>query len=255
MNLILFEQPFESVRLAGTDPRAQHIRKVLRAEIGTQVFVGFVNGPRGRARVVELGQDGSILLQMGATEPAPARLPITLLIGLPRPHTAKRILFEAASMGAAGLHFFEAERGEPSYAQSSLWQTDEWRGRLWLGVEQSFGTALPEVAMHADLQSAVTALYGADVSIALDNYEAEGALDTMLPEAAASVVLALGPERGWSPMERDVFRKNGWKLAHLGPQVLRAETACVAAVAATASRFGFWNGPTASGLCARPLGD
>ena len=248
MNLILFDDAFESVRLEGNDPRAQHLRKVLRAEVGTLVFVGFVNGPRARATVVSIENDGSLELEVVGTEPAPAALPITLLIGLPRPHTAKRILFEAASLGVAGIHFFEAERGEPSYAQSSLWRTDEWRTRIRLGAEQAFSTHMPQVAMHADLQSAITALDGAEVRVVLDNYEAAGPLGAVLPDRGASAVIALGPERGWSPSERDVFRRNGWKLAHMGAHVLRAETACVAAVSATAAQLGLWREQTATAL-------
>ena len=98
---------------------------------------------------------------------------LTLLVGLPRPHTAKRILFDAASLGVARL-FFEAERGEPSYAQSSLWTTDAWPERLRLGVEQGFGTHVPEVCMYPDLQSALSALYAIPRRVALDNYEATG---------------------------------------------------------------------------------
>jgi RsmE family RNA methyltransferase len=248
MNLMLFDDVIESVRLESADPRAQHLRKVLRAEVGTLVFLGFVNGPRARAKVVTVESDGGFELEVVGSEPAPAPLPINLLIGLPRPHTAKRILFEAASLGVTGIHFFESERSEPSYAQSSLWQTDEWRDRIRLGTEQAFGTHLPQVAMHADLQSAISALHGADVHVALDNYEASGALGAVLPESGASAVIALGSERGWSPNERDVFRKNGWKLAHMGAHVLRAETACVAAVSATASQLGFWAEQTATAL-------
>lgn len=248
MNLLLFDKSFERVTLPAESEQAKHIRKVLRAEIGTKVFVGFINGSRARAEVVELGDEGEVTLEVIGTEDAPAALPIALLIGLPRPHTAKRLLFEAASMGVKALHFFESERSEPSYAQSSLWSTDEWRDRVRLGVEQSFGTHFPEVAMHADLQSAISSLYGADVNIALDNYEAQGALGEMLPETAKSAVIALGSERGWSPTERDVFRKNGWKLAHMGAHVLRAETAAVAAVSATAGQLGFWQQQTATEL-------
>jgi len=244
MNLILFDQRFEQIRLEPGDPRGLHIRKVLRAQVGTKVFIGFVNGPRARAEVQELGGDGSVRLEVTATEEAPKALPIQLLIGLPRPHTAKRILFEAASMGVQALHFFEAERGEPSYAKSSLWTTDEWKERLWLGTEQSFGTQLPEVSMHPDLQFAISHLGVGDTRIALDNYEAAAALSGSIPTDSKSAILALGPERGWSPDERDTFRKNGWKLAHLGPFVLRAETACSAGVASVASQLGVWSGQT-----------
>lgn len=249
MNLILFDQAFETKRLDGSDPRAQHIFKVLRGRVGTRVFIGFVNGHRARAEVALVEADGAITLKVVGLEAAPKPLPIQLLLGLPRPHTAKRILFEAASMGVQALHFFEAERGEPSYAQSSLWRTDEWKERLWLGVEQSFGTYIPEVGMHTDLQSAVSFLHGAGVHLALDNYEAEGALSGLLPGVQASeAVVALGPERGWSPDERDIFRKNGWKLAHLGPHVLRLETACTATIGMVSGILGFYEEQTTTVL-------
>lgn len=246
MNLILFDKPFETLCIEPGDPRGLHIRKVLRSEVGTKVFVGFVNAERARADVIALGDDGSVELQVIATEPAPSPLPIQLFIGLPRPHTAKRILFEAASMGVQALHFFEAERGEPSYAQSSLWTTDEWKDRLWLGTEQSFGTHLPEVSIHPDLQTAISHLGNNAARVTLDNYEATAPINKAIPSDAESAILALGPERGWSPSERDTFRKNGWKLAHLGAHVMRAETATTAAVAATATQLNCWAEQTAT---------
>jgi RsmE family RNA methyltransferase len=248
MNLILFDQPFEQARLEPGDPRGEHILKVLRAEPGTKVFVGFANGPRARAKVSAIGEDGHILLEVIDTEAAPAPLPIRLLIGLPRPHTARRILFEASSMGVFEIHFFESERGEPSYARSALWTSDEWKERIWLGAEQSFGTHLPEVLIHPDLQSAISHLGAEGARIALDNYESAASLDQSVPSGAKSAMLALGAERGWSPNERDTFRRNGWKLAHLGPHVLRSETACTAAIAATASLIRCWADQTRTGI-------
>ncbi len=248
MNLLLFDTSFERVRLAAADPKSRHIREVLRATIGTRVFVGFVGGMRARAEVVALPDDGSVELVVMATEAPPAPLPIQLLIGLPRPQTARRILFEAASLGVQALHFCETERGEPSYAASSLWRTDEWKERLRLGAEQSFGTHLPEVTIAPDLQTAVSMLDATGPRIALDNYEAAGPLAEVVPDGAVSVILALGSERGWSPGERDTFRKNGWRLGHLGARVLRTETACSAAVAVAAARIGLWAGQTTTGI-------
>lgn len=248
MNLILFDAPFETKRLLAGDPRAKHIRKVLRAHVGTKVFVGFVNGPRARAEVSLVETDGAITLKVIGVEEGPPPLPVCLLIGLPRPHTAKRILFEAASMGVNEIHFFESDHGEPSYAMSSLWKTDEWKQRLRLGVEQSFATHLPEVGMHADLQSAISHFQDTSVCLALDNYEAEASLSSLLPSIAESVVISLGSERGWSSSERDTFRKNGWKLGHLGAHVLRLETACSAAVAAVSSSTGYYQSQTTTKL-------
>ena len=240
MNLILFENVFESVRLEKEDPRTQHLRKVLKVETGDLVFIGFVDGPRARARVTFKASDGSIELTVIGTESSPRLLPIALMIGLSRPHTIRRILFEAASLGVAEMHFFPAERSEPSYAKSRLWQTHEWHDRILRGAEQAFVTSLPQVLMHTSVDSAMTAQKPSAVCLALDNYEAEGAVNQVLPDTCSNVVVAIGPERGWSPNERAEFRSNGWKLIHIGSHVLRSETACVATVAAVATRLNLW---------------
>ena len=47
--------------------------------------------------------------------------------------------------------------------------------------------------------------------------------------------LALGPEGGWAPEEEALFDANGWRAVSLGPRILRAETAAIAAIAVVAS--------------------
>ena len=227
MNLILFEEPFKSVHLDGKDPKARHLREVLRVKVGTTIFIGFVNGPRARATITSVESDGGLELEVLATEPAPDLLPIHLLIGLPRPHTARRILYEAASIGVRSLHFFQSEKSEPSYANSRLWQTDEWRQRILSGTEQRFGTQLTEVSLHPDINSVIEA-QKTSARIVLDNYEASVDLANALPDNNQQVAIAVGSERGWSGGERTIFRESGWTLAHLGPHVLRVETACTA---------------------------
>lgn len=244
MNLILFERPFESVRLDASDERARHLRKVLRAKVGSLVYAGFVNGLRALTEVVAVSLEGAYELKVISTESASGLLPINLLIGLPRPHTARRLLFEAASLGVASMHFFPAEKSEPSYAKSRLWQTDEWRDRILRGTEQAFGTHLPQVKLHSDMPSAMATQAGAFIKIALDNYEANDSLGAVLLGKSDAAVIAIGPERGWSANERNTFRENNWQLAHMGPNILRIETACVAAIAVLASKLEFWKDKT-----------
>lgn len=248
MNLLLFENSFERICIDQADARTQHLREVLQVKKGSLVFVGFINGARARAQVVELPDDGSVHLEVVGTEPAPPALPINLLVGLPRPHTAQRLLYEAASLGVGRIDFFESEKGEASYARSKLWQGDAWCERLRLGAEQSFGTHIPEVAMYPDLQTALSAQDPAVARLALDNYEGTLSLGKHLSAKVSKVTLAFGAERGWSSGERDILGRNGWQLAHLGPQVLRLETAAVAAVSVAATAIDFWSTPTSTEL-------
>jgi 16S rRNA U1498 N3-methylase RsmE len=72
--------------------------------------------------------------------------------------------------------------------------------------------------------------------VAADNVRPEGSF-AALPTLKQAVVLAIGPERGWSDRERDLFGAAGFARLSLGGRALRTETACVAAVILGAWRF------------------
>ena len=61
--------------------------------------------------------------------------------------------------------------------------------------------------------------------------EAVAAAGTEMP----ALEIAIGPEGGWAPEEEALFDANGWRAASLGPRILRAETAAIAALAVAAS--------------------
>lgn len=233
MNLILFEAGELDTPLALTDPRAAHLLGVLRRKPGDAFDAGVVDGPRGKATLLEVGTH-ALTLRFEAGEVPPAPEPIVLLIATPRPQTARKILVEATSLGVDALHFFHAEKAERSYASSTLWSDGEWRRRLLEGAAQAFDTRLPKVHHHAGLAEAIASVPPSHGRLALDNYEATSRLSPglrMLPLA-----LAFGPERGWSASERTLLRQTRFELAHVGTRVLRTETAVVAAVAIVKAR-------------------
>jgi 16S rRNA (uracil1498-N3)-methyltransferase len=234
LNLILFEPAETQAPLPRSDPRAQHILTVLRRRLGDSFNAGLIDGPRGKATLVGIDQ-ASLTLSFKWGEAPPPLYPISLVLGLLRPQTARKVLEEATALGVDALHFVQTERSEASYAQSRLWSTGEWRRHVIAGAQQAFSTRLPEVTWGRSLSEVLQVLPARGSSLALDNYEAPA------PLAAASltppVVLALGPERGWSPTERRVLLHAGFGFVHLGERVLRVETACVAAVALVAGRL------------------
>ncbi len=236
MNLILFE-PDELARpLARSDRRAQHLLTVLRRQPGDTFDAGWVNGPKGKATLRSLSLESLELeFSWGALPPPPD--PITLLVGLPRPQTARDILRDASTLGLAALHFVRTNRGDPNYAQSSLWTTGEWRRHLLAGAEQAFATQLPEVSHGQSLTEMLAALPAAGHRLALDNYEARVPLSRVDLDHPP-VVLAIGSERGWAPAERDQLRAAGFELTHLGARVLRTETAVIAALAIVRAKLG-----------------
>jgi len=249
LNLVLFEPAETSAPLPRTDPRALHVLDVLHRREGDVFDAGLVNGPRGKARLETIKPD-TLSLSFAWGESPPPLPPLTLLIGLPRPQTARKILQEATALGISALHFMTTERGEPSYADSTLWSSGEWRRHLLAGAAQAFCTRLPEVSFGRKPIEIITGLPAEATRVALDNYESPVSLAASIkPLATASgtpvvgteqpVILALGSERGWTGAERDLLCAHGFTLAHLGSRVLRTETACVAAIAIVKSKLGW----------------
>lgn len=260
MNLILFEPGEITTPLPRTDPRARHLLDVLRRREGDSFDAGLVNGPLGRGTLTGIGPAALTLTFQWGPEPPPPD-PLTLLVGLPRPQTARDILRDATTLGVAALHFIATERCDPGYAHSTLWSSGEWHRHLLTGAAQAFATRIPEVTWGRQLGEALTRLApgtkagpdpAADAAgpgnaaappttrLALDNYEATAPLGHCHLKRDIPVVLAFGPERGWGPADRALLRASGFTLAHLGLRVLRTETAVVAALAVIKSGCGVW---------------
>ena len=235
MNLILFTSGEIARPLPREDRRAVHLLRVLRRRVGDSFDAGLVNGPRGKGTLVAAGPEALTLsFAWGAEAPPPD--PLILIIGLPRPQTARDILRDATSLGVAAIHFVTTEKGESSYGTSTLWTSGEWQRHVIAGAEQAFDTRLPEVSHGRLLLEAIAALTPATIRLALDHYEATGPLSALSlsagrVDAPPPVALAFGPERGWSNAERAALRGAGFAFGHLGARVLRLETAVTAAVA------------------------
>jgi 16S rRNA (uracil1498-N3)-methyltransferase len=240
VNLILFDPAETAAPLSKRDVRAIHILDVLRRQVGDMTDVGLIDGPRGKATLTAIKADTIELAFAWEAPPLPLQ-PLIILVGLPRPQTARDILRDATSLGATAIHFIAAEKSEGSYAQSRLWSSGEWRRHLILGAEQAFDTRLPAVTPAAALREILAAL-PSDPSgtsrLALDNYEAAVALGKCHLLNDIAPVVAVGPERGWSASEREALRAHGFIFAHLGSRVLRTETAVVAALTIIRTKFG-----------------
>lgn len=238
MNIILFSPEEVQLPLPGKDTRARHILEVLRRQSGDTFDAGLINGPRGKGTLLAVAADGTLRLSFAWGEAPPPPAPIRLLVGLPRPQTARDILREGAALGVAAMDFVRTARGEPSYAQSSLWSSREWESLLVAGAAQAFCTRLPTVRHGQAFAEAVEALPANCTRLALDNYESPQPLGQTNVAPNVPVVLAIGSERGWTTTERELLLRRGFLFVHLGERVLRTETACIAAVSLLRAKLG-----------------
>ena len=237
VNIILFSPAEVELPLPRRDPRARHILEVLHRAPGGDFDAGLINGPRGKATLRAITADALILSYAWGAAPPPLA-PIHLIVGLPRPQTARDILREGTTLGVAALDFVRTDRGDPGYALSSLWTSREWEKFLVAGAAQAFCTRLPAVRSGQSLAESLAALPADCARVALDNYEAPAALRDLDLAGRPAVTLALGAERGWSAAERALLLQRGFLFAHLGERVLRTETACIAAITLLKAKLG-----------------
>ena len=225
------------IGLPPDDARARHLRETVGLAVGGTFHVGIENGLRGIATITTLAPQLTFAV---AWEKSPqARLPLTVLVGLPRPQTAKKVLHDLASLGAARIVFFESAKGDPGYLTSSLWKDGEWREHVLKGTEQACSTLVPEVTRVTSLAEAIALTDSKAWKVALDPYEATGPIDTG-ENISAAAVLAIGAERGFSDRERSTLRAAGFTMAHLGDRILRVEAAALVGGAIILSQLRVW---------------
>lgn len=244
MNLILFDREELTRELLYSDPRAVHMERILKLDEGDEFLAGLIGGPRGRGRLLFRESRG---WRIGFTPlgESPPLHPLTLVLGCPRPPTARRILKDMCAMGLKEIRVCSTDLNEDSYLGAKFWREGLWKAALRDGAMQSAATLLsgvktastlqgvlddlPEgpgirrIALECDVRVSPPALRGADVS----DVGAAGAA------AGAGVfgneaVLAVGPERGWSHRERGILAEHGFTPVRLGERILRTETACAA---------------------------
>jgi 16S rRNA (uracil1498-N3)-methyltransferase len=228
VNLILFNSEELEAPLKKSDPRAVHILEVLRMDSGQKFDVGLVNGPRGKARWKD-SDKGSLQLSFAWETEVPTLLPIDLWVSFCRPQTCRRILQECTSLGVRSINFFDTEKSEPNYRKSKLWTTGEAERLLVRGAEQAFCTQIPLLRFGNELAETIEENKPAGTCLALDNYESTKRLGA-IEVSNEPITLAVGGERGWSNLERDLLRKHGFTLVDLGSRVLRTETACISGI-------------------------
>ena len=231
MNLLLLhpEDRLDNGEFHVNDRRADHVRRVLKREAGEEVRAGLLDGPLGRARILE-DAHGGLRLAFRAERKAPPPLPLTLVLALPRPAMLHRALQDAASLGIKRIVLVHSARVEKSYWDSRKAGTSAMRNSLILGLEQAVDTRLPEVLCRRRLRPFVEEELPVLAGDSLRILAHPGDHPPMPADLEQPVTLALGPEGGWRNHELEMLREAGFECHHFGQRILRVETALPALV-------------------------
>ena len=218
----------ERAVLTGT--HADHLVRVLRARIG-QEFDIVADGVVHRGQVASIG-DGRVEFELGEEIPAePSSLQLTLLLAIFKFDRMEWAIEKCTELGAARIVPLIARRTDSRLVSASAKRVERWRRIAVQAAEQSRRASPPEIADPTKLKDALTIT--AKLKIVLCEAEEQAHLRDISLDAENDVLLAIGPEGGWTQDELHQFQKGGWISASLGSTILRAETAAIAATAIT----------------------
>ncbi len=214
-----------------TGPDAEHLVRVLRVEPG-QVYEISDNRNVYLAEV-EFARKSAVGFRIVEELPAPApQVHITLLAALIKFERFEWLIEKATELGVDCIQPIEATRTERGLAQASAKRCARWQRIATEASQQSRRAHLPEILAVISFDAALQT--SADIRLMLDENAGRPPILQSFPATRSAedrVALLLGPEGGWTDDERERARSAGWRACSLGPTILRAETAAVAALA------------------------
>ncbi|MGZ4822645.1 MAG: RsmE family RNA methyltransferase [Terriglobales bacterium] len=211
---------------------AEHLARVLRARAGQEFEISTGDEVR-LGRVLQVAED-RVEFSLGEVVPQREASRVSLLLAVFKFDRMEWAIEKATELGAAEIIPVIARRTEAHLAKAAGKRAERWRRIAHEAAQQSRRIAPPNIHDPQPLKSALT--LSADLRIVLAENESAVSLKDALTgnrklETGNSVFLAIGPEGGWTDEELSAFAAAGWTSASLGPTILRAETAAIAALA------------------------
>lgn len=224
MNIVLLdEKNCQDVFWKIDDPRQiQHLKQYLEIKVGDQLKVGVLNQARYLTEVVAIS-DQHILIQAIAQQVLPKKLPVTLIVAMPRPKVLRRLVMDSITLGVEKLVLLHSYRVDKSY-----WQTpflNQLSSYVQLGLEQAGDVMAPEIILEKRFKPFV------EDRLAVWNQSQPTFVGHPYTQQVAPVAfnqacrLMIGPEGGFIPYEIELLEKNGCQAVTLGNRILRTETA------------------------------
>lgn len=212
---------------------ADHLVRVLRARVGEDFDIA--TGRSVRRGRISLVKDGRVEFDLSEIISAARATDITLVLAVYKFDRMEWAIEKCTELGVARIVPLISRRTDSHLAAASGKRVERWQRIARQAAEQSRRSSPPEIAEPAKLSGALNLSPG--LRILLSESEDHKLLREVLMQenASSGIVLAIGPEGGWTEEELQAFQQAGWISASLGNTILRAETAAIAAMAIAAS--------------------
>lgn len=224
-----------------TGANAAHLARVLRAKVGQEFDIALPgNSPIVRRGLISsIAEDRIEFLLAKEVSLDTPRDQITLLLAVFKFDRMEWAIEKATELGVARIVPVLASRTEKNLAAAAEKRIERWQRIVHEAAQQSRRASLLEITAPQKLKSALEGTHGIRIRIVLAESEKQISLTEALSSAnsGSPAALAIGPEGGWTTEEMQLFTESGWHSATLGPTILRAETAAIAALAIAFSRL------------------
>ena len=226
-------------KLALPDTASAHLLRVLRLGVGDSCVLFNGDGFDYACRITAAGKRGGEVEVLSARAvDRESALRIVLLQGVARGEKMDWILQKATELGVSAFVPVTSERSEVRLdAARAAKRLGHWQGVIGSACAQSGRAVVPAISAPTSLADAVSGLPGDALRLTLDPM-AEAVVRGLADPDGRSVVVAIGPEGGWSPRDRAVLADGRFTGLRLGPRILRTETAGIAAISALQAAFG-----------------
>lgn len=233
MNRILFEPSEISegiARFGGA--RARHVIDILHGEAGQTIKTGEIDGPVGESVIEEISDGPEAMVRVRVDHYREAPRPwIDLVLAPPRPRVFKRLLPQFAALGVGRIFLVGAKKVEKDFWGATILREENYRPVLVEGLMQCGTTALPRIECRRNFRRFL--------SDELDAFFPEGERivahpaedDAADPVPGRPLLLAIGPEGGWTDDEVAELKSCGFRGYSLGQRILRTDTAAIALIA------------------------
>jgi 16S rRNA (uracil1498-N3)-methyltransferase len=227
-------EEFRGKRAVLTGGHADHLVRVLRARVGQEFDIATGAIVR-RGRVVTV-EEGRVEFELGEEVPVAPVPNFTLLLAIFKFDRMEWAIEKCTELGVSRIVPVIARRTDAHLASAAAKRAERWRRIALQAAEQSRRATPPEISAPIKLQEAAN-LTGAMRIVLAESEQGTLLRDVLAPHAGGEIVLAIGPEGGWAEDELQRFQNAGWISASLGPTILRAETAAIAAAAIVISEL------------------
>lgn len=211
---------------------SHHLSKVLRLPVGMplQLFDG--RGHVYDAEIVAMGKQVRLRI-LSSVYVEEEGNPLRVCQGFLKGQKMEFLLQKCTELGVSEFIPFFSSRCQlkKTEMQRLAEKHDRWQRIIDEACKQCNRPRSMQLGRAVSFQEVVLLREESRQGILFWEEEKEQSLHTVsLPADAAGLQIVLGPEGGFSAEEAEIARKAGFQSLSLGPRVLRAETATVAAV-------------------------